>query len=47
MQDEPIRDAHDPYDDFTVDEELMPDGRAIRYYEWLSDIDEQAVDEHV
>jgi hypothetical protein len=26
--------THDPYDDFSVTEEPMPDGRTIRYYEW-------------
>jgi hypothetical protein len=26
--------THDPYDDFSVTEEPMPDGRTIRYYAW-------------
>ena len=48
MQDETREEPHpDPYDDFTVDEEPMPDGRTIRYYRWPADIDDEAADEHV
>ena len=49
MQDEPTPEPHDPYDDFTVDEEPMPDGRTIRYYAWPPDIDvdAEAAEDHV
>jgi hypothetical protein len=33
-------DDHDPYDDFTFDEEPMPDGRTIRYYAWPEAVDD-------
>ena len=42
MQD--AREDHDPYDDFSVDEEPMPDGRTIRYYSWPDAIDDDEPD---
>lgn len=46
MQDEAPTD-HDPYDDFEVVEERMPDGRVIRYYSWPESVDEQAAEPDV